>query len=137
MGSKISNHEALIEFFSKGKWEQNHTSTHTSGKSERVLLKNSEKYIVPDLMGQGELVEIEATTGKRRLYDIEGMKKILIIGVDSFNAFDEVYLFSVERKRGGEGEEALKFYERCGLDQHIEEGERIIRFVEQIKGGSR
>jgi len=57
-----------------------------------------EQHIIPDLIGNDALVEAEVTGDKSKYhYYVEQKKRVLFLGIRGFDAFDEIYLFSIEK----------------------------------------
>lgn len=98
-------HDYFIDWLTK---EYNLTNNHIliGNKQTKIAITGitntgvKEQHIIPDLIGNDVLVEAEVIGDKSKYYYyVEQKKRALFLGIRGFDAFDEIYLFSIDKAR--------------------------------------
>lgn len=85
------NHNELVDYFARVLKLKNNHRKRTTYSIERTV-----RNVIPDLVDGDTFYEIEITGNKDHYHDIISNKKILIVGIQSYDAFDEVQIYKVQ-----------------------------------------
>ena len=88
------NHDELVDYFATlFGYINNHK------KRGKRHIEELDRNFIPDLIGDNEYVEIELTGNKDFYNEVNDKRKILIIGINSYEAFDDVRIYKIDNPR--------------------------------------